>query len=179
MQLVIYMNAAEEIYKENEQNPDNKPVVPAGIFYYQLQDPIIKADYAEESELLKNFRLSGMANSDADILSKLEEGSDGFVSMPICLKKSGEPYKNSPVMSTQDFHYMGAYARKKAAELGERIYKGEIHPRPYSNKKGTACDYCPFADVCGFDPKLPGYEYQSFQGMSVEEVLGKIREEGE
>ena len=46
MQLVIYMNAAEEIYKENEQNPDNKPVVPAGIFYYQLQDPIIKADYA-------------------------------------------------------------------------------------------------------------------------------------
>lgn len=32
MQLVIYMNAAEEIYKENEQNPDNKPVVPAGIF---------------------------------------------------------------------------------------------------------------------------------------------------
>lgn len=179
MQLVIYMNAAEEIYKENEQNPDNKPVVPAGIFYYQLQDPIIKADYAEESELLKNFRLSGMANCDADILSKLEEGSDGFVSMPIRLKKSGEPYKNSPVMSTQDFHYMGAYARKKAAELGERIYKGEIHPRPYRNKKGTACDYCPFADVCGFDPKLPGYEYQSFQGMSVEEVLEKIREEGE
>lgn len=34
----------------------------------------------------KNFRLSGMANSDADILSKLEEGSDGFVSMPIRLK---------------------------------------------------------------------------------------------
>lgn len=30
-----------------------------------------------------------------------------------------------------------------------------------------------------FDPKLPGYEYQSFQGMSVEEVLEKIREEGE
>ena len=99
--------------------------------------------------------------------------------MPIRLKKSGEPYKNSPVMSTQDFHYMGAYARKKAAELGERSYKGEIQPRPYRNKKGTACDYCPFADVCGFDPKLPGYEYQSFQGMSVEEVLEKIREEGE
>ena len=36
---------------------------------------------------------------------------------------------------------MGAYARKKAAELGERIYKGEIHPRPYRNKKGTACEY--------------------------------------
>lgn len=179
MQLVIYMNAAEEIYQETPENKENKPVTPAGIFYYQLQDPIIKADHAEESELLKNFRMSGMANDDRDILNKLENSEEGFVSMPIRLKKSGEPYKNSPVMSTQDFYYMGAYARKKAAEIGERIYKGEIHPRPYRNKKGTACDYCPFADVCGFDPKIPGYEYQNFQGMSVEEVLEKIREEGE
>lgn len=179
MQLVIYMNAAEEIYQENSENKENKPVIPAGIFYYQLQDPIIKADHAEESELLKNFRMSGMANDDREILNKLEDSEDGFVSMPIRLKKSGEPYKNSPVMSTQDFHYMGAYARKKAAEIGERIYRGEIRPRPYRNKKGTACDYCPFTDVCGFDPKMPGYEYQDFQGMSVEEVLEKIREEGE
>ena len=52
MQLVIYMNAAEEIYKENEQNPVINLLFHAGIFYYQLQDPIIKADYAEESELL-------------------------------------------------------------------------------------------------------------------------------
>lgn len=39
MQLVIYMNAAEEIYKENEQNPDNKPVVPAesSIISYKTQ----------------------------------------------------------------------------------------------------------------------------------------------
>lgn len=179
MQLVIYMNAAEEIYQEDTGKIKNKPVIPAGIFYYQLQDPIIKADHAEESELLKNFRMSGMANDDRDILNKLENSEDGFVSMPIRLKKSGEPYKNSPVMSTQDFNYMGAYARKKAAEIGERIYKGEIHPKPYRNKKGTACEYCPFADVCGFDSKMEGYEYQNFQGMSVEEVLEKIREEGE
>lgn len=175
LQLIIYMNAAEEIYhKETE-----KDVTPAGVFYYQLQDPIVKADYAEEESLLKNFRMSGMANSDGAILNKLEAPDGDFLSMPVRLKKSGEPYKNSPVMGTQDFHYMGGYAKRKAAELGGRIYKGEIRPRPYRNKKGTACDYCPFADVCGFDVKLPGYEYQSFQSLSVEEVLEKIREEGE
>lgn len=42
--------------------------------------------------------------------------------MPIRLKKSGEPYKNSPVMSTQDFHYMGAYARKKAGRIRQREF---------------------------------------------------------
>ena len=175
MQLIIYMNAAEELYEKAEK----KPVIPAGIFYYHLQDPIIKADHAEEEVLLKNFRMSGMANSDQAILNKLENNSDGFVSMPIRLKKSGEPYKNSPVMGTEDFKYMGDYARKKAAEIGKRIYKGEIHPKPYRNKKGTACDYCPFIDVCGFDSRLPGYEYQNLESMSVEEVLEKIREEGE
>lgn len=175
LQLIVYMNAAEEMYHKDT----DKEVTPAGVFYYQLQDPIIKADYAEEESLLKNFRMSGMANSDGDILNKLESPDGEFLSMPVRMKKSGEPYKNSPVMGTQDFRYMGTYARKKAAEIGERIYKGEIHPRPYRNKKGTACDYCPFADVCGFDIKMPGYKYQSFESLSVEEVLEKIREEGE
>ena len=175
LQLIIYMNAAEELY----QKDSHKQVTPAGVFYYQLQDPIIKADHAEKESLLKNFRMSGMANSDGDILNKLELPEGEFLSMPVRLKKSGEPYKNSPVMGTQDFYYMGDYARKKAAEIGGRIYKGEIRPRPYRNKKGTACDYCPFADVCGFDVKMPGFEYQSLQSLSVEEVLEKIREEGE
>ena len=79
----------------------------------------------------------------------------------------------------KSYYCSECFAKRKAAELGGRIYKGEIRPRPYRNKKGTACDYCPFADVCGFDVKLPGYEYQSFQSLSVEEVLEKIREEGE
>ena len=54
-----------------------------------------------------------MANSDGDILNKLEAPDGDFLSMPVRLKKSGEPYKNSPVMGTQDFHYMGGYARKE------------------------------------------------------------------
>ena len=43
----------------------------------------------------------------------------------------------------------------------------------------TSEEYTGESDVCGFDVKLPGYEYQSFQSLSVEEVLEKIREEGE
>ncbi|MFR3345504.1 MAG: hypothetical protein ACLTS6_16815 [Anaerobutyricum sp.] len=73
-----------------------------------------------------------------DILNKLEGQPDGDFA-DLCFefvwKKVREPYKNSPVMGTQDFHYMGGYAKRKAAELGGRIYKGEIRPRPYRNKK--------------------------------------------
>ena len=43
------MNAAEEIYHKETK----KDVTPAGVFYYQLQDPIIKADHAEEEICLK------------------------------------------------------------------------------------------------------------------------------
>ena len=100
------------------------------------------------------------------------------------LRKSSKGLNENMEAAKHNFLLRGYFkkkerAKRKAAELGGRIYKGEIRPRPYRNKKGTACDYCPFADVCGFDVKLPGYEYQSFQSLSVEEVLEKIREEGE
>ncbi|MFR9001193.1 MAG: hypothetical protein ACLVIY_13245 [Anaerobutyricum soehngenii] len=57
-----------------------------------------------------------MANSDGDILNKLEEAPDGdFLSYRRIRskKKSGEPYKNSPVMGTQDFFIIWAGMQEK------------------------------------------------------------------
>ena len=84
MQLVIYMNVASEIYR----NETGKKVVPAGIFYYQLKDPIVKMDVADEEKINKNFRMSGYANSTPDILQKMEDSSN-FVSASVRLNKKG------------------------------------------------------------------------------------------
>ena len=76
----------------------------------------------KKANFLKNFRLSGMANSDADILSKLEEGSDGFVSMPIRLKKSGEPYKK---FSSDEYAGLSLYG-SLCPEKGGRIRRENL-----------------------------------------------------
>ncbi len=54
LQLIIYMNVSRGRYIIKKQR---KEVTPAGVFsIYQLQDPIVKADHAEEREFgLKNF----------------------------------------------------------------------------------------------------------------------------
>ena len=171
MQLVIYMDAASEIYGSET----GKEVVPAGMFYYTLKDPVIKAESGAEDLLRTSFRMSGYANSDTDVLQKLEKGQENFVSASIRLTKKGEPYKNAAVLGTDDFHSIGRYMRKKITEMGEEIYEGKIAVSPYRNERGTACDYCPYGAVCGFDPALPQYEYRDFKKESATCVMETIR----
>ena len=38
---------------------------------------------------------------------------------------------------------------------------GETAVNPYRLRKRTACDYCSYRGICGFDEKKPGYEYRS------------------
>ncbi len=66
-----------------------------------------------------------------------------FLSMPrSVLKKSGEPYKKfSGNGEHRIFINMGGYAKRKAAELGGRIYKGENSSQDHTEiKRETACD---------------------------------------
>ncbi|MFR3752879.1 MAG: PD-(D/E)XK nuclease family protein [Enterocloster sp.] len=74
LQLVVYMDAAVEM--EERRHPD-KEVVPAGIFYYHIGDPI--ADKQEgmderdiEKQILKQLRMNGLVNSELDIIRHLD-----------------------------------------------------------------------------------------------------------
>ena len=46
---------------------------------------------------------------------------------------------------------------RKLKEAGQEILDGEIGVEPYKNGQRTACDYCPYHAVCGFDRKTCGY----------------------
>lgn len=172
MQLVIYMNVAAEVYGKET----GKSVVPAGIFYYNLKDPIIKMDIADEEKVNKNFRMSGYANSSPEILEKLEDTSD-FISASVRLTKEGVPYKSSSVMDTDDFYRIRDYTRQKITEMGEEIYAGHLPASPYKNEKRTACDYCAYASVCGFDSKIQGFSYRDIRKKTAKEVLDDIRKQ--
>ena len=41
----------------------------------------------------------------------------------------------------------------------------------------TACDYCLYKGICGFDPKLPGCSYQKFPSLSPAQVWDRLKEE--
>ena len=171
MQLVIYMNAAMEL--ERKKHPD-KMVIPAGMFYYQMKDPII--DKGEE--LLKALRPDGIVNASAEVLEHLEHGLVGqSLILPIGRNKDGSLSKTSKVLREDELQMISQFAERKTKEIGERILQGEVEVSPYVMGDRTGCSFCPYKGICGFDEKIPGYEYRNLGKISKEEALESMREE--
>ena len=168
MQLVVYMNAAMEMERSN--HPD-KEIIPAGIFYYKIKDPLVKR--VEESklefEILKELKLDGLVNIEPEILKHMDNGEDKTSNVL--------PSLRNHAIQSADFEMLGAYTKKKIMEAKERILEGDIQVSPYEYGKNTGCDYCTYKDICKFDAKLDGYEYRRFAKLNQEQTLNQIRQE--
>lgn len=185
MQLPVYLNAALELEKKkNEKGKDSgKEVVPAGIFYYRMQDPFVEKeadDQVLEGKLLKELRLDGLVNADDTVIEHLERGLSGSSNLiPVGRNKDGSLSKSSRALLPEDFALFLAFARKKEQELKDQMGEGHAEAAPYELNGSTGCDYCAYRGICGFDPRLDGYAYRSLENYSKEEVLEHIREEAE
>ena len=77
MQLMVYLNAA--VKWEKEQHPE-KEIVPAGVFYYRIQDPFVEAPKEKEEVetlLLKELKPDGMINLQDEVLLHLDSNQKG------------------------------------------------------------------------------------------------------
>ncbi|NSJ56224.1 helicase-exonuclease AddAB subunit AddB [Enterocloster clostridioformis] len=182
LQLVVYMDAAVEM--EERRHPD-KEVVPAGIFYYHIGDPI--ADKQEgmdekdiEKQILKQLRMNGLVNSELDIIHHLdreiEKESDVI---PVAIKDGYVQESRSSVASTRRFQDLRRFVNRKLREAGQDILMGNVDLKPYKQGNRTACDYCPYHAVCGFDTKTAGYGYRKLKGLKPEEIWAELEAEGD
>lgn len=185
LQLVVYLEATMEITKE--QYP-MKRVIPAGIFYYRIDDPMIeKTDGIPTKEeidedILKALKVNGLVNEDREILKKLdhifeEEASVKSKVIPVELTAKGTFSAYSSVAKEEQFHALTKYAKKKMMDFGKEIVDGNTKIEPYKLDKKTACDYCKFDGICGFDKKLPGNQYRILQKMDKEWIWEEINGE--
>ena len=54
-----------------------------------------------------------------------------------------------------------AAVKMQRCSLAEQILDGDISASPaILDAKSTACDYCPYKEACGFDPRIPGYSFR-------------------
>ena len=58
----------------------------------------------------------------------------------------------------------------KISQIQNAILEGEAEVSPYELGRKNACTYCPYSGVCGFDRKLPGYEFRHLQKLTEEEL---------
>lgn len=152
VQLVVYMNAILEL--EGKKHPE-KRMVPAGMFYFHVDDPVIapKTDGEPEMEVLKNLQLRGVVNEDFGLVEHLEQEDEyGIVTLPVTRTKTGYK-KGSALLSTNEFKNLGRKVEEKMKQLGEAMMDGDISISPYEYQS-MPCDYCAFKSICAYEPKL-------------------------
>ena len=158
LQLVVYMNAAVELMKK--KYPD-KEVLPAGMFYYHIDDPVIEAKGMPTEEeirekIYEELQLKGVGADE----------SDGSVS------------KKSQKADQEELAVLSDFVNTKIHTIGQSIYRGDIQVNPYQLKDKSGCDYCPYRGICGFDGKVPGYGYRRLPEIKEkDEIIEKMREE--
>lgn len=181
LQLVVYLNAAMEIAAK--KHPD-KEVVPAAMLYYRVQDPMIELPEADNSpeeinrQILRALRTTGVVNESEAVVSGLDESfADRSDVVPVERKKDGSYSARASVMAQEDFKTVSEYVNQKIRQAGRQILDGRLALDPYAQGNRTACDYCAYKKVCGFDQKINGFGLRELENLKDDEALMRIREE--
>ena len=157
LQLVVYMNAAMEMISEKT----SKDVIPAGILYYHIDDPIvdIKSKESEEEiagKIYSELKMKGLVNADEDVYRLIDENFEKKSDIiPVSINNDGSFSKNSDVVTNEEFSVISDFVTKKLKETGKRILGGEIEAKPHSVKgiDDKKCGYCPYTTVCKYKSK--------------------------
>ena len=142
---------------------------PVGMLYFNLIDPIISknknlSDEEIEEEIRKAFKMKGIILSDIKIIKmmdkSLESGSSDII--PVTLDKSGNISSlRSSVITKDEFTLLQTKIKKLIKQISKNILSGNIEIKPTYNgkEKRSACEYCPYKTICGFNPKENCYSY--------------------
>ncbi len=124
---------------------------------YNAQEEEISGSVLEA--VRKELCPSGIVNQDPQVLALLDKdpGNNAHV-IPVSFKKDGTLRSGSSVLTTEEYEELAEAAREVMCRLGEEILRGNVTLSPVEEDKMSACEYCPYKNVCGFDPKTPGYE---------------------
>ncbi len=181
LQLVVYLNAAVEVLKK--EYPDDK-VLPAGIFYYHIDDPVVEGNGGESEteiyeQILEKLRPDGLINAERTVYEAMDNGIDGKSKViPVTVSKDKTLSKASKAVTEEEFEVISAYVDRMMKRLGKRMVDGEVKAEPYQLKEKESCTFCPYAGVCGFDRNVPGYQYRRLEdGMDREDILKKMAKE--
>lgn len=155
LQLVLYMEAAIEFAKKKYPG---KNIVPAALFYYNIDNPVIDRDKilnipyvikakSEEKEeriqecaqsmVLDSQKVNGFINNktilkslDRDIENYIVNGGESLY-IPVGYNKKGGFSSKSSVLTSYDMEKLMTFVHNKIGELGHQIIDGCIDVNPY------------------------------------------------
>ena len=180
LQLVMYMNVAVAVEKKVSAGKD---VVPAAILYYHVDDPLIDAkSELEEGDInrkIKNeLKMTGLVNDNPDVIRMLDgEITKASDIIPVEFKKDGSLGARSQTASTTEYRAISDFAGKMIRDFGKNILDGDISVNPYEMGGTSACKYCAYRSICGYDERIKGFGKRKLD-ISDDEAMARILSEG-
>jgi len=177
LQLFVYLNVVKEI----KESGTSKKVIPSGLYYYQIQDPMIQNNDKDSSkiddELLKQLRPNGLVLHDEEVVKMFDSSITGTSNViPVTMTKNGISARSATI-TEEEMDVALDFVNNKSKQLGTKIYNGEVSIKPYKYDKSTHCDYCKFTSVCRFDPSNSHESYYEINKNSKENIIEKMKGE--
>lgn len=174
IQLLTYVDVITEKQHTN----------PAGVLYFNLIEPIVNTnqnltDEEIEAKIKQSFKMNGLILADIKIIKmmdkSLEKGASNII--PVYLDKD-ENISNSrsSTVTKEQFDNLQKMVKKIIKQISNEILNGNIDIKPMYNKikKLSACKYCPYGTICGFDSSVNTYNY--LENKSKELILDEIKD---
>lgn len=184
LQLAVYMEAAETWAKEQGLSD----VVPAGMFYYHIDNPIVEKGGDTEQKIRRKLAMDGLVNDRTDAIIRMDHAfldqagglAAGVTSevIPVATNRNGARSSRSMTAEEKDFRQIMLCAGERLYQNAEEVLQGAVLPAPYRKGQENACAYCAMKQACNFDRHLQGYFYRDLKKLEAKELWSKIREGG-
>lgn len=180
IQLITYLKEAIELEKRHHKK---KNYIPAGILYYNVDNPIVEANPEDLDEvddaILESLKMKGVINDNEHVYNLMEDMTNktSAMSIPLRLKKDGSPTSSSKVMSTKQLDLLSEYTTKENIKKANEIIEGNIEINPYIKKNKTGCDYCPYKSICGFSSDLSKKGFRRLANLEDKLIWYNIKKE--
>ena len=170
LQLLIYLDA---FIKLNSISKNNKDLIPGGLFYLQIKDPIIKFQDINSKEKLqksieKLFQLKGVLNKNEHVINALNTTIEEIA------KRKNKIFSSLTLVNDAQFDILRNLVNIVSKEIGLKITNGNIKIFPYKFKDKKGCDYCPYSSICNIE--LLENNFNNFKEIDKNEIWTLIED---
>jgi ATP-dependent helicase/nuclease subunit B len=161
LQLMLYLQAAAQGMRGNA----------AGAFYFRVNDPLVEAEdvkSAAEAAIAKTLQLKGVVLSEVKVVEAMDAEGDALGKI---FNKNGSVASSANAYSREEMQQILDHTRQKAADLADSIREGDISVSPAHIKEWSACQWCEYSSVCGYDPSLPHCTKRVLPSLTRQELL--------
>jgi ATP-dependent helicase/nuclease subunit B len=164
LQLMLYLQAAAQGMNGNA----------AGAFYFRVSDPLVEAEdvkSAAEAAIAKTLQLKGVVLSEVDVINAMDAEGDALGKI---FNKNGSVASGANAYSREEMQVLLDRTKQKAADLADGIREGDISVSPAEIKDWSACQWCGYASVCGFDPAMPHCTKRVLPALTRQELMDML-----